>query len=170
MQTFAQLVRRRFREAGLITETRPLVLHATVANLIYVKGKGRTGGRGGRGRAKGDDGTVDAREILRFFNGEGNTEGGQKIAPPPKPDSTIALGSTEFDAIKETERRETPDSKTKSPLTIAAHPVPYIWAKDIPITSVRICKMGAERSDKPGWGLEYRPIAEKVFLSNKQEM
>lgn len=139
-------------EAGLITETRPLVLHATVANLIYVKGKGkgksrgaarRLGGLDGGTEAKGEDdgagggtsptggrnksdgGNVDAREILKIFNPNGN---GESVRSMPM------------------------DSQ-------------FIWASDIPLDRIRICKMGAEKCDTPDWGLEYRPIAEKVFVS-----
>ena len=39
----------------------------------------------------------------------------------------------------------------------------YIWASDIPVDRIRICKMGAAKSDIEGWGLEYKAVAEKVF-------
>jgi activating signal cointegrator complex subunit 1 len=58
---FCQDLRSRFLDAGLMTDDgRPLLLHATIVNTIYVKGRG--GGRGG-GR-RGDKLTVDARGIL----------------------------------------------------------------------------------------------------------
>ena len=113
LQRFAELVQQRFKEASLIAETRPLVLHATVANMIYAKSKGR-GGRGYRGKGRREnDGSIDAREVLDIFN-----------------------------------ERE----------------VEFVWAEEIPIDRVRICKMGAEKSDIEGWGLEYKPVAEKVFV------
>jgi hypothetical protein len=58
-----------------------------------------------------------------------------------------------------------PDSQVlSSPQPQSTHSIPYVWATDIPVTSVRICKMGAQVSDTPGWGLEYRAVAEKVFM------
>ncbi|KIV95601.1 hypothetical protein PV10_03232 [Exophiala mesophila] len=119
LQGFGELIRKVFKDEGLITETRPLVLHATVANLIYVKGRGK-----GKGKSS-DGGNVDAREILDLFNH--NSQNASSLG--------LDLGS------------------------------PFIWASDIPIDRIRICKMGAEKSDNPDWGLEYRPIGEKVFVS-----
>jgi hypothetical protein len=40
----------------------------------------------------------------------------------------------------------------------------FVWARDIKVDRIRLCKMGAEKSDLPGWGLEYPPIAEKIFV------
>ncbi|RVX69234.1 hypothetical protein B0A52_07210 [Exophiala mesophila] len=119
LQGFGELIRQVFKDEGLITETRPLVLHATVANLIYVKGKGKGKGKSSNG------GNVDAREILDLFNH--NSQNASRL-----------------------------DSDLESP---------FIWASDIPIDRIRICKMGAEKCDIPDWGLEYRPIGEKVFVS-----
>ncbi|KIW22667.1 uncharacterized protein PV07_10942 [Cladophialophora immunda] len=184
LHRFGNLVRDVFREAGLITETRPLVLHATVANMIYVKSSGGKGrGRGGKwkGKAKGgDDGNVDAREILRRFNHgpdagtsqagasssspsnahtdthESTRNGRKENEPPPaaaatpKPTSTAENNPHGSDVL-ETETEQNPQA-------------PFIWARDITIRSVRICKMGAEPSATPGWGLEYRPVAEKMFM------
>ncbi|TPX10979.1 uncharacterized protein E0L32_008016 [Thyridium curvatum] len=70
LQAFCERLRAPFREAGLMPEEgRPLLLHATVVNTIYVRG----GGRGGPGRRKGAKGggnrlTVDARGILDRYD------------------------------------------------------------------------------------------------------
>lgn len=133
---FGDLVRRRFRDAGLVTETRPLVLHATVANLIYVKatrskGRGTGGGGGGGGGV-----TVDARDILRYFNDGKAVEDRAAVRERNPSASTIT----------------TPDSS-------------YIWARDIVVDRIRICKMGAEKSELEGWGMEYKPVGEKIFGS-----
>ncbi|EXJ56514.1 hypothetical protein A1O7_06858 [Cladophialophora yegresii CBS 114405] len=186
LQTFGQLIRRHFREAGLITETRPLVLHATVANLIYVRGKDRRGGGGGGGgkgksanrksRAGDQDGTVDATGLLRFFNGENDTRGrhGQGGEYAGVVSQSVALDTSAREKIQEAQGLE-----SDSFVTLHAqgehnrghdhdhdhsHATPYVWARDIPITCVRVCKMGAEPSTIPGWGLEYRAVAERVFL------
>jgi 2'-5' RNA ligase len=130
---FANTIRQRFQEAGLINETRPLVLHATVANLIYVKGKGSGAkGQSGRGsRSARKSPTVDATEILAFFQSQ------------DEPPISRELESSDFGF--DTSQR------------------PYLWATDIPVNRIRICKMGADKSETPGWGMEYPPIAEVTF-------
>lgn len=169
---FGNLIRQRFRAAGLITETRPLTLHATVANLIYVKSSqqgGRGGGNRGRGRGRGKDaGTVDAREILDFFASkacmarrkldaeEGRKDGGGKGDGSGQEEGGAGAGTT-------TEPEPKPAATSDSSAT-TENEGEFIWATDIPITSVRLCKMGAEVSDKPGWGMEYPPVVERVFM------
>jgi hypothetical protein len=153
LQTFGTLIRRRFREAGLITETRPLVLHATVANMTYVRGKGRCGGRGkGRRSGKGIDTTVNGREILRFFNGEGDVD-----------EMMRALKSSSTNGGKLESSTQTASHPSPGPNPSRPHSLPFIWANDIPITSIRICKMGAQPCATPSWGLEYRAVAERAF-------
>ncbi|KAI1117519.1 kinase A anchor protein [Nemania sp. NC0429] len=68
---FCEALRSAFQEAGLMVEDdRPLLLHATTLNTIYVKKNstatqgGGGGGGGRRGRNKRDKLTIDARQIL----------------------------------------------------------------------------------------------------------
>ncbi|KAH7399996.1 kinase A anchor protein [Cadophora sp. MPI-SDFR-AT-0126] len=71
---FCVKLREVFKEF-LVGEQRPLLLHATVVNTVYVKGRGGGGGRGnerggrgarGRGGGRGRERlTLDARELLR---------------------------------------------------------------------------------------------------------
>ncbi|KAH6712881.1 kinase A anchor protein [Leptodontidium sp. MPI-SDFR-AT-0119] len=54
----------------LVGETRPLLLHATVVNTVYVKGRTGLGGSRGRGRGGREAGgrgrlVLDARELVR---------------------------------------------------------------------------------------------------------
>ncbi|KAK0706401.1 kinase A anchor protein [Lasiosphaeria miniovina] len=67
LQAFCEKVRAVFREAELMTEeNRPLLLHATIMNTIYVKGKDKKQQRkaGSGGGKKWERLTVDARGIL----------------------------------------------------------------------------------------------------------
>ncbi|KAL2160883.1 hypothetical protein VTH06DRAFT_1080 [Thermothelomyces fergusii] len=72
LQAFCEKVRDVFREAGLmVDEGRPLLLHATVVNTVYVKGgrneRGGGGGKGGGGRKGGKKWerlVLDARGII----------------------------------------------------------------------------------------------------------
>ncbi|PNY25188.1 Uncharacterized protein TCAP_04874 [Tolypocladium capitatum] len=81
---FCEQLRKPFRDVGLMQdEGRPLLLHATVVNTIYVKGGG------GRGRRR-EKLTVDARDVLRRYGD-------------------------------------------------------YVWAEDLPVATVAICRMGAQK-------------------------
>lgn len=69
---FCEKVRDAFREGGVMGDDggRPLLLHATVVNTIYVKDKGNSdakrGGRGGGGRGRGGKGGGGRKERLAF--------------------------------------------------------------------------------------------------------
>lgn len=169
LQTFAELVRQRFMDVGLVTETRPLVLHATVANLIYVKGrKGRSSGSRGNDSG-GRTGEVDAREILKFFNSEDGESILCQQQPPVSNDdhATTPLQSTRASTSTSS---HLPSSSTSlddgSASTDTGHrnqPRGHVWARDVRLDRIRICKMGAEPCDIPDWGMEYKPIGERIF-------
>ncbi|XXG97026.1 hypothetical protein Hte_003320 [Hypoxylon texense] len=60
---FCENLRSTFQDAGLMTvENRPLLLHATIMNTIYVKGRNRQGAK------RRERLTVDAREILDRYD------------------------------------------------------------------------------------------------------
>ncbi|KAK5272492.1 hypothetical protein LTR99_001883 [Exophiala xenobiotica] len=199
---FGQLVRQRFQDAGLVTETRPLVLHATVANFIYdrtnKKGKGKArkgpGGGGGGGGGGGMSG-VDARDILRFFNDGGAVRDrmartGNVAKTFARDDEADAADGKEREVEKEEddhhhhhhlhthqqrhqqhkieevddEDRGDASSSNAMSKTEAEAVSEYIWARDIHVDRIRICKMGAEKSDHEGWGLEYKAVGEKLFV------
>ncbi|KAI5862370.1 RNA ligase-like domain-containing protein [Durotheca rogersii] len=66
LRRFCEHLRSVFQEAGLMTaEERPLLLHATIVNTIYVKGRDRKGKGKGKGR---DKSTIDARGILDRYD------------------------------------------------------------------------------------------------------
>ncbi|EXJ88542.1 hypothetical protein A1O1_05472 [Capronia coronata CBS 617.96] len=155
---FGNAVRRIFQEASLITETRPLVLHATVANMIYVKDRSR--GSKGKGRGRGAQaGTVDARDILRYFNDgpAGSWQSRQQISASP---ASASASSQPF--VSFLTKGETIVFSTSSESEMDGK---FIWAKDIKIDRIRICKMGAEQSNHEGLGMEYKHIAEEIFFS-----
>ncbi|EXJ77912.1 hypothetical protein A1O3_09071 [Capronia epimyces CBS 606.96] len=180
---FGDAIRRIFQEAGLITETRALVLHATVANMIYVKDRPRSFEGQGRGRGR-QAGTVDARDILRYFN-EGpavrSQHSRQTAQAPVSSSSNSGSKSNSISTAEPSDSAATTDisSKPGSHRLSASHQTissigskstpetdkQFIWARDIEIDRIRICKMGADRCDIEGWEMEYKHIAENVFFS-----
>lgn len=67
LKTFCNSLRAPFLEAGLmIPDTRPLLLHATIVNTIYVKNKAAGASRGDKGGYARKQGkvTIDATELL----------------------------------------------------------------------------------------------------------
>lgn len=84
---FCKLLQKPFQDSGLmIDENRPLLLHATIINTIYVKNTGGSSGARGKRREKL---TIDARELLSQYDD-------------------------------------------------------YVWAEDMPVTRVALCRMGAK--------------------------
>jgi len=62
LQQFCETIRSAFQEAELLVpEDRPLLLHATIVNTVYVKGRRQAGGKG---KPRGGKPTIDARGIL----------------------------------------------------------------------------------------------------------
>lgn len=124
LQLFAEAIQRHFIETGVVRkEGRPLTLHATVANLKYVK-TGKQWGRGGKARGVAGGGRegreIDARQVIEAFGENGS----QAHALDP----------------------EAGDGKE------------FTWAAGIDIDRVRICKMGAVKSDDAVMGMEYPAI------------
>ncbi|KAI0445576.1 kinase A anchor protein [Xylaria telfairii] len=63
---FCEKLRSAFQDAGfMIEDNRPLLLHATILNTIYIKGKNTS--RGGKGKSR-EQLTIDARQILDRYN------------------------------------------------------------------------------------------------------
>jgi len=70
LQKFCEALRDVFQQAGLmVQENRPLLLHATVLNTVYVKGGSQGGRQGPRGR-RGDKLTIDAQLLLDRYEDE----------------------------------------------------------------------------------------------------
>lgn len=146
---FALALRQAFLDASLIApEKRDLKLHASLVNTIYAgKDKrrqrfekdGQGGGKGGR--RKGEQKTViDARELLTAFN----------------------YRSGQFAGIKNTARSEEGDGN--SPMGTATEKKEFVWAQDVKIDRVQICKMGAKAVEDKELGQQYEVVYEKMIL------
>ncbi|KAL4932717.1 uncharacterized protein BDV17DRAFT_287653 [Aspergillus undulatus] len=124
---------------------RPLLLHATIVNTIYIKGRKRnTGGQGqGPGKWKNfrnERYTFDARDILshyrNFYLDSERTiprvSGGVVSHRDPK---ASAENSNEDAGIEA-------DAGARE-----GTGYPFVWARDFPIDAVCICEMGAKKLD-----------------------
>jgi activating signal cointegrator complex subunit 1 len=149
---------------------RPLLLHATLVNTIYVNGR--------RGQNKDTNGkyppkrlTFDARNLIsqyRNYYADDN-----RTIPHPAP----AGSSEDTESVRRhTESSPIPDadiisSEHKShSATSLPRGYPFIWAKEIPLDTICICEMGAKElypgvNDDHGLnerlGGEYTVVAER---------
>ncbi|KAE8415690.1 AKAP7 2'5' RNA ligase-like domain-containing protein [Aspergillus pseudocaelatus] len=135
---------------------RPLLLHATVANTIYVRGRARGGGPQ-KGQNRKSQYTFDARDFLShyrnyYIDGDRTT--------PRTTVVTTSGGGSEQDQLNgedlsenETSRSESEGDKSpnnrraSNDATGAKHQYPFVWAKDFPLETVCICEMGAKKLD-----------------------
>jgi activating signal cointegrator complex subunit 1 len=156
LYAFGSELRKRFTKGGFLVEDhRALLLHATIINTVYAKPKGRGGKQKAlSGRDKGLGQKGDADGVPDF--GEQDDDGGastdestQDGAPIDRSDGhgPNAKGWRTFDARKLMEQYKE-----------------FLWAEDVKIDRVQICKMGAKKilgDDGEVVGAEYEVVAEK---------
>jgi activating signal cointegrator complex subunit 1 len=156
---------------------RPLLLHATLVNTIYVRGrrKFQNGGNGKNGRNGSKRLEFDARGLLARYR---NYYVDEMQRTPRVDTSAHSESSTESSPLSEPAVPEGDEAETESnPNTSSAtsHPqYPFVWARNIPINSVSICEMGAKKLEIGGpgdqgmnarLGEEYTVIAERSLDS-----
>lgn len=155
-----------FRSAGLINETTPLALHATLANMRY-----KTQAKGGRtskgkawthGKKRWQDGQVDIRALARVFN---ECDGDMKAAEAVLHNTEVAEDVQESAAETEDEdaQSRTEEEVERRDATTENPEKEYIWCRDIAVDRVAICKMGATRSEDPMWKEWYPPVAQRFI-------
>lgn len=142
-------------------KVRPLLLHATVVNTIYIKGrKPRNGPGNGKGR-KNDRYAFDAGDILAHYrdyyvDSERTTPRSAcaKVTPQAKEGASGDGGS---------DAKGSPSEAHRGP----RHP--FVWARDFRLESLCICEMGAKKLDANGdphgmgarLGEKYAVVAER---------
>ncbi|CAH0382215.1 unnamed protein product [Bemisia tabaci] len=129
---FGQAICKEFQKAGLIIDSRPLILHATLANMRYAIQANRGHKRKGKtGKERWAEGQVDATALIQCFNQYGG-------------DTT----KYKNEAFREKNQANE-----------------FIWAKDVELNRVAICKMGAQKSEDKVLGQVYPPVGEKLIYS-----
>ncbi|KAL3452491.1 AKAP7 2'5' RNA ligase-like domain-containing protein [Aspergillus insuetus] len=153
---FSEALREKFQEAGFMqkeyqrgsaTKPRPLLLHATIANTIYIRGRKRNTGGHGKGRRPSQY-TFDARDIVshyrNFYLDSDRTKTRSSVVT-----TRDELGSgdyhTDRDGAESHSEDEGAPAQPASDNTNLSYP--FVWARNLPIESVCICEMGAKKLD-----------------------
>lgn len=166
---------------------RPLLLHATVVNTIYIKIRQRKDDFKGKGGPKGKKNsryTFDARDILDHHQDyyldshrttpqsaavtvAGSTPHGNEVLPAEDINNLRrASNAEELDDDPEQKKRKR-SPKSDGSRSDDAVKYPFVWAKDFPLESVCICEMGAKKLNPDGDGLnarlgeKYKVVAER---------
>lgn len=126
LQPLCEALRQRFQDAGfLIEDTRPLKLHATLVNTIYVKSRKKS-------RQRKEIKSTEPR-------GEtANTETKNQAQEEAKPSE------------EENDRSQGHGPDAKAPLRIDARDIldkykDFVWAENVVLGRIAICEMGAKR-------------------------
>ncbi|KAE8352356.1 AKAP7 2'5' RNA ligase-like domain-containing protein [Aspergillus coremiiformis] len=137
---------------------RPLLLHATVANTIYVRGRARGGGSQ-KGNNRRSQFTFDARDILSHYR-DYYVDSDRTV--PRSAVVTIAGDGAEQDQGDLEDRSD--DENSHSTSESSNNKYPFVWAKGFPLEMVSICEMGAKKLDPKGDedGMNVR-LKEKYF-------
>lgn len=115
---------------------RPLLLHATIVNTIYVRGRSNPkpdGPNPKKDKNKSRRLEFDARDILARYR-DYYVDEARTI---PRTDPATYVESTSA--------AENEDNRGEIVSTTSSPQYPFVWAKDIPIDTVCICEMGARK-------------------------
>ncbi|OGM41110.1 hypothetical protein ABOM_010184 [Aspergillus bombycis] len=136
---------------------RPLLLHATVANTIYVRGRARGGGPQ-KGQNRKNQYTFDARDFLSHYR---NYYVDSDRTTPRATVVTTSGDGGEQDPLNgeglsdnetsrpESEEDRSPNNRRASRDATGGSRQQYafVWAKDFALETICICEMGAKKLD-----------------------
>lgn len=160
LYNFSLHVLQPFRDAGLITETRPLALHATIANMRFAKRSGPSARGVGKDRAAataagGEGDRVDATQLGRVWNDFGGD----------------VNAAADRDRNRDQDQGRTADGAVTAAAAAAEagvhdhdaswgdhHARGHVWLRDFEINRVAICRLGAAKHGDPVWGQWYPAI------------
>lgn len=172
-----------------IPKPRPLLLHATVVNTVYVRSSGGGGNRRkpqnrfNKGRKKGAL-TFDARDIIAHYKDYYVDETRATVKPYPTDDGRTTptfenQTSDSSDASSEEEAH--PSSRIRQhrqpqqDIGNEGERFQFIWASNLPIDKVCICEMGAKNLDADNnplatrLGQEYRVVVERSLMHSSPD-
>ncbi|KAG9552222.1 hypothetical protein KCU77_g9035, partial [Aureobasidium melanogenum] len=129
LQILCQALRKIFTDAGLLVpDTRPLKLHATIVNTIYVKG-----------RKKKSKASEKAKQPTTERSSKAQTT-----------EETTPQASTQKQELQANEASSGHGPSARSSLYISATSLlstykNHVWASDIPVERIAICEMGVKK-------------------------
>ncbi|KAI2787667.1 hypothetical protein POX_f08042 [Penicillium oxalicum] len=143
---------------------RPLLLHATLINTIYVRGreKAKNGSHGRNGSSKRFE--FDARSILNryrnyYIDQTRSIPVGSRSSAEGDGNGDVDAGETCSSLASEEEKSQSNHKSEEScipdtpPTRSKSQPLyPFVWARNVPIGSVCICEMGAKKLESGGAG------------------
>lgn len=147
LQPLCEALRKTFTETGLLVlDTRPLRLHATIVNTIYIKGRKKNKKpKFEATTAKGDEVKATEPDVTSSTNATGQKEDGLQANVPNSGHGPSAKSSLYLDAT-----------------SLLSTYGSYVWASDIPISRIAICEMGVKKqlsSTGEVVGEAYREVA-----------
>jgi activating signal cointegrator complex subunit 1 len=158
---------------------RPLLLHATLVNTIYIRGRQNYQNKTAKGKDASKRITFDARNLLAQYRHYYSDETRTIPHMPPVGCSAHTesnpglLSSAETGENNNEPEVEKDDSVSASSSVPPSPGYPFIWAREIPLDTVCICEMGARKLD-PGvndrlglnerLGEQYTVVAERSLL------
>ncbi|CAD0111354.1 unnamed protein product [Aureobasidium uvarum] len=143
LQILCQALRKKLTDAGLLVpDIRPLRLHATLVNTIYVKGRKKS--------------KKQKSEVIKPEQDENNAT--EPVDQPP----SMQIAEEEDNKTEDPEKKESENTlqanqassghgpSAKSSLYIDATSListyaSHIWASGVPITKIAICEMGVKK-------------------------
>ncbi|PVI07143.1 hypothetical protein DM02DRAFT_609122 [Periconia macrospinosa] len=165
---FAKALRGRFEGEGLMVEDkRDLKLHATIINTIYAKPKGKGSKHVGKqGGNRGELLTDSAHDDVSRNNDAASVTG--SIHDDGGGGEAVVGGGTKSTAL---DGRDGHGPNAKSWMRFDARDLmgkygDFVWARDVHIDRVQICKMGAAKildGDGEVVDEKYEVVAEKVI-------
>ncbi|KAL3479851.1 hypothetical protein BJX99DRAFT_255012 [Aspergillus californicus] len=163
------------------SKPRPLLLHATVVNTIYIRGRKRnpnSGGPGGKNQ-RSSQYTFDAREILAHYrnfyvDSERTVLRGGDESRCIGNDLVFGIGEQQPGGLtadaeagnKKGKGKEQSASTQRLPDDPEKNPgYPFVWARDFPLEALCICEMGAKKlnADADETGMNAR-LREKYLV------
>lgn len=124
---------------------RPLLLHATLVNTIYVRGRQNVQSKGADRKKPPKCITFDARDLVSQYK-DYYADETRTIARPvnsetedhPESSSSVANGNSK-QPKSPAQNFHSADSRQSKPT------FPFVWAKDVALDTVCICEMGAKK-------------------------
>ncbi|OCK74452.1 hypothetical protein K432DRAFT_386798 [Lepidopterella palustris CBS 459.81] len=160
---FCLALQKRFLDAGLLRdEGRRLKLHATIVNTIYIRNKTATDKRAAEHQPQSDAMEIEEPKVEGVAVAQGDSAG-VALVPEAVGDNDEALGTSEA--------RKRRGTRRGSFLALDARDLiqryeGFMWAKNVRIEKVAICKMGAKKTENEKGDVvaeEYEEVSSKAL-------